>query len=167
MCSRLWGRLLMYMVPHMVSPGCPLLALTGDSPPHSLMSAILVCPIDGCLPGDNGTDTSKTNNVVQASGLDVNGNAVHCPVCGSAMVVADQTHVQTVTGVASAAQHPVDIDFAYVTQSTNAEGQQGTKYTPAAGYVPVYEHSFAESGGAVSRGTATVAPETVNTVAGP
>lgn len=127
------------------------------------MTALLVCPICGSLPADNGSDTSKTNNVVNAtSGLDVNGNAPHCPLCGTAQQVVDQTKVQTLTGVTSGNQHPADIDAVYVTNTSAPLAQQGTAYTLTGRPSPV-AHGYA----VLRRGDQTVTAETENSTVGP
>lgn len=131
------------------------------------MAAILVCPIDGCLPADNGTDQSKTNNVVNTTtGLDVNGNAAHCPACGTALIVVNTTTVQNLTGVVAASQHPADIDAAYVTATDSPEAQQGTSHA-ITGQTPRIQHAFKNASGVVTRGTSTITAETVNSTVGP
>lgn len=129
------------------------------------MAAILVCPICGCLPADNGSDTSKTNNVVNSTtGLDVNGNAAHCPLCGTAQLVVDQTHVAAVTNVVSGSQVPADIDATYVTNTKSSLGQWGASaYTVLGQNQPPYPHGYA----ALKRGDATVTAESVNSTVGP
>lgn len=129
------------------------------------MAAILVCPICGCLPADNGSDTSKTNNVVNGTtGVDVNGNAAHCPLCGTAQLVVDQTRVTTLTGVASGSQHPADIDAVYTTQTNSGEAQFGsTAYTTVGQNLKPFPHGYA----VLNRGTSTVTAETVNATVGP
>ncbi len=131
------------------------------------MAAIWVCPIDGSLPADNGTDQTKTNNVVNATtGLDVNGFAAHCPICGTAMIVVDQTKVQTETGVAAATQTPANVDSVYVTQADSPLAQQGTVES-LTGFGSVVSHGFAAVGGVVNRGTSTATAETLDAVVGP
>lgn len=129
------------------------------------MTAILVCPICGSVPADNGSDTSKTNNVVNAtSGLDVNGNPAHCPLCGSAQIVVDQTKVTTVTGVASGSQHPADVDATYVTNTFSASAQFGaTAYAVQGQRQTPFPHGFS----ALKRGDQTVTAETINSTVGP
>jgi hypothetical protein len=120
----------------------------------------LVCPICGSLPADNGTDTSKTNNVVNAgTGLDVNGNAPHCPLCGTAQLVVDQTKVTTQTGVAALSQVPADIDAVYVTGANAALEQPVAVATRTLTGLPSkFTHGYATP----NRGTATITAETVN-----
>lgn len=206
------------------------------------MTTFLVCPLDGCLPPDNGTDVTKTNNVVPTAsdavqtasgvigsasgttiivvtggnfavgqyvqipsrgpermkitgiatntltvtrsakgetalatialndvvltGLDVNGEVPHCPVCGTALQVYDATKVTTLTGVAAGSQHPVDVDKAYVVQTDSPEAQVGTSST-LTGQAPRVSHTFPNTAGVVTRGSATVTAETINATVGP
>lgn len=217
------------------------------------MTTYLVCPVCGALPPDNGTDTSKANNVVPTAsdavvtasgiigsatgttvivstgasfsvgewitvvravsaasvlsekmyitgiatntltvlraaanlegvptanvttpvstfavgdyvltGLDVNGNPPHCPLCGTASNVLSPAQVNFLTGVVAASQHPADVDKVYVTQTDSPEAQQGTAST-LTGQTPRISHGFA----ALNRGTSTVTAETINTTVGP
>lgn len=131
------------------------------------MAAIWVCPIDGCLPADNGTDQTKVNNVVNTTtGLDVNGNAAHCPICGSAAIVVNQTTVQNETGVAAVSQTPANVDTVYVTAADSTLAQQGT-LTTRTGSSSVVPHAYKNTAGVVTRGTSTVTAETLNAVVGP
>lgn len=98
------------------------------------------------------------------TGLDVNGNAPHCPLCGAASNVLFPSVVASVTGVAAGSQHPADVDAVYVTNAENVEGQPGaTAYTLQGERESVYPHKFA----AANRGTATVTAETINGTLGP
>lgn len=132
------------------------------------MAATWVCPIDGSVPADNGSDQTKTNNVVNTTtGLDVNGNAPHCPLCGAAMVVlAALTAVTTATGQAT--PHPADVDATYVTMADSPLGQQVSTAYAATGTGTLlkvasrYPHAFK-----LTRGDQTVTAETVNTTVGP
>lgn len=206
------------------------------------MATSFVCPIDGCLPSDNGTLSNangtvptESDAVVTASGVigstsgttiivttganfhvgdyiqiptrsewflitsistntltvtraqlgsaasgaiavndviltgrDVNGNAPHCPICGAAAVPVDPAVVTTKTGVAAGSQHPADVDAAYVTNTDSALGQYATSaYTLSGQRAPVQPHAFSNSSHNVSRGTVTVAAETINATQGP
>lgn len=132
------------------------------------MTATLICPLDGAVPGDAGTNTTPVNNQINSTtGLDANGNPAHCPICGSAMQVADTTattgRIAVQTGVAQANQHPVDADFVYVTQADSPLAQVGTAYT-STGTIKTTRISHTVS---LHRGTATVTAETLDTVVGP
>lgn len=107
-------------------------------------------------------------NDVVLTGVDVAGNPPHCPVCGAAMIAVDPAKVTAMTGVAAGSQHPADIDATYVTATDSALAQFGaTAYTLSGQRSPVMPHKYSTTGGNVTRGTSTVTPETVNTVAGP
>lgn len=149
------------------------------------MSTNWVCPIDGCLPADNGTNTAtiNTHGANAASTYDYQGQPtvagssvaltaaalgdywaqpVHCPVCGSGMIVSSATVVTAATGVASGSQVPADLDATYVVATDSPEAQFGaTVYTRYGD--GVYPHAFS----VLSRGTATVTAETINSVVGP
>lgn len=217
------------------------------------MAVAVVCPINGCLPPDNGVDQTKANNVVPTgqdtvqaasgvigstsgvtvivasgaayainqyirirgermlitgiatntltvtrsakgespsgtiaigdfvlTGFDVAGNASHCPICGTAMIVVDPAVILAKTGVATGSQHPTDIDAVYAVNVADANNtQRGTAYSQ--GSTTVTQHGFPTVGGKVIRGTQVqdintsaaqvtldqVTPETVNAVAGP
>jgi hypothetical protein len=145
------------------------------------MATNWVCPIDGALPADNGTDTSKSNNSIGASATgDVNGNPPHCAVCGTALIVASATVVTAKTGVASGSQTPANIDAAYVTQTSSQSAQYTTAgATAITGGQSIYPHTYAAVAGVVKRGNQTadintatggalnVTAETINAVQGP
>lgn len=144
------------------------------------MATLWVCPIDGCVPADNGTDTSKANNQIGSSATgDANGNPPHCPVCGAAQVVYSATKVTSLTGVASGSQTPANVDSVYVLQTNVASSQPGATGVTLTGYQTRYPHTYAASGGVIKRGnqvtdintpTASalnVTAETLNTVQGP
>lgn len=160
------------------------------------MATNWVCPIDGCLPADNGSNTATlfsngANSVatiraedaewVASAGAqvalngaaalgDYNGLAPHCPVCGAATIAANAAFVTTRTGVASGSQHPADVNAAYVTATDAPLAQSGaTPYAITAGQA-VQPHVFTKgqgSTGTVPRGTATVTAETINATQGP
>lgn len=102
------------------------------------------------------------------TGLDVNGNAPHCPLCGSAMNVVDPAKVTTQTGLAAGSQHPVDVDAVYVTGVAGpivaGEGIV-TSYTTGAKFTaqPLGAHTNA----VLTRGTVTVTASTLNSTVGP
>lgn len=154
------------------------------------MATVWVCPIDGCLPADNGTNTAtlfadgssvaqtldslgqpttdQTSNQVALNGAaaigDWWGNPPHCPVCSSAMIVGSATKVTAATGISSGSQHPIDYDATYTAADSSLEAQFGaTSYTMSVGE-PVFPHAYT---GSLTRGTATITAETVNTTVGP
>lgn len=210
------------------------------------MPTTMVCPIDGCVPPDNGTNTGPANNALNVgsdvvvtastvigstvgtsliigtganfaagnyvsiptrgeimklvslstntwtvlraqlgtvasaaiavgdvilSGVDVNGNPAHCPLCGSAMQVANPATVTTQTGVAIGSQHPLESRAVYavgVAGPINAVGMpegQGTSYATGAKFSvqPILQHAFS----VLKRGDQTVTAETVNGTVGP
>lgn len=132
------------------------------------MATNWVCPIDGAVPADNGTNQTPTGNQIGSTDThDINGFPYHCPLCGSGMIVASATLITTETGVASGSQHPIDIDTVYVTSTDAASAQLGGTSRTIVGGPNVLVHTFAKSSGVVNRGTATVTPETVNSTVGP
>ena len=110
--------------------------------------------------GAAGTSATPPSATLAGTG---DGHAPHCGLCGSALVLVDQTHVQTLTGVAAASQHPADIDAVYVVNSDNPEGQAHSTAYALTGRESVYPHSFSVT----NRGTQSVTPETVNGTVGP
>lgn len=152
------------------------------------MATTWVCPIDGLLPADNGSNTN-TNYTTGASALptygsdgqpqtfpaqvnlngaaaigDSWGNPPHCPVCGSACIVLAPALVTTRTGVASGSQHPVDVDATYTAQADSPLAQGGATPYVIVGGQSTQPHKYV---GSLTRGTVTITAETLNTVVGP
>lgn len=128
------------------------------------MATNWVCPVCGSLPGDNGSDTSKTNNVVGTTATgDVNGNPPHCPMCGTAQLVAVAATIATATGVSSGSQHPANIDAVYVTATDAQNAQAISTSVTLTGLPPKYIHGYA----VLKRGDQTITAETVNSTVGP
>jgi hypothetical protein len=121
---------------------------------------------------------------VVLTGNDVNGQPVHCPICGTAAVVVNLAAVTTFTSVGT--PHPVDVDATYMPHADSPLAQFSTSpYTPT-GRNPLQMQKFGVSPGnwstpatdgeptvwntsanSINRGDAHVTAETINGTVGP